>query len=686
MARNLSEIIPAFFTGPGGARLTPEQIAQRRAASASLIGQATDTSPNAGGVASILTKALLGGMAGYDARTADNAIGANAEASSGNVARMLAELNGGYATAGQGATVASTVVGGGQNVAPAMAGPVVAEGEIADYIRQSAAARGIDPDIALRVAMSEGGVKDPVRQSDVVKNGVREASYGPFQLYMGGGLGNKALEAGIDPRDPNQWRQGIDFALDQAAAGGWGPWYGAAKVGIGNRAGLDNARAIGFSKQSTQPAAAAIETAAPSTGYVDPEVRAMPRNEVASALAQPTQVPAPTAATPAAQDMGIEAALGAGSFPAAPTSPAQRPISPAVIQGLGPYASPEERSVAGLLLNQHMSQQQAAQQQALAQQQRQQEIARRQQIAQQAGIDPSYALDDELWKGATGNIFAAPSTTTVGNSIIDNRTGQPIYQGAPERQPLMNLGDGTVYDPNAPQDQRFIQAPNGNRGFRQANAEEIKAYGTNGQVGPDGKFYPITPPQGTALSVDPTTGAVTFNQGAGVKPLTEGQSKDSFFTTRMTAANPTLEANETALLNLGEKAAGAAPLGMGNYLQSEQYQLARDAGRDFVTAYLRKDSGAALTPAEERLYGELLLPQPGDKPATIELKRQRRQVAVEAIKSGMPPQAVDGVLKAIKAVPGAESPTTPSETPTPSNGSGWREVSPGIRIRPKGGN
>lgn len=116
---------------------------------------------------------------------------------------------------------------------------------IEDYIRRAAAARGIDPDIAVRVARSEGGLKDPTRQSLVTKNGVQEPSYGPFQLLIGGGntgfprgMGNDALAAGIDPRDPNQWQKGVDFALDNAARSGWGAWYGAKAAGIGNRQGI----------------------------------------------------------------------------------------------------------------------------------------------------------------------------------------------------------------------------------------------------------------------------------------------------------------------------------------------------------------------------------------------------------------------------------------------------------------
>lgn len=132
------------------------------------------------------------------------------------------------------------------------------QGAIEAYIRHAAQKRGIDPEIALKVAMSEGGVSDPTRQSDVVKNGVREQSYGPFQLYMNGGLGNEALAAGIDPR--KDWQGGIDFALDKAAQGGWGPWYGAEKVGVTGRMG------IGGGQQPMQVADASGGTPAPQGG------------------------------------------------------------------------------------------------------------------------------------------------------------------------------------------------------------------------------------------------------------------------------------------------------------------------------------------------------------------------------------------------------------------------------------
>jgi hypothetical protein len=114
------------------------------------------------------------------------------------------------------------------------------------YIRSAAAERGIDPDTAVRVARSEG-LAPNTWQSNFARGGRREPSFGDFQLLVGGpgtgypvGLGNEMLErTGLDPSDPNNWQKSVDFALDNARAGGWGPWYGAKRVGITGRAGID---------------------------------------------------------------------------------------------------------------------------------------------------------------------------------------------------------------------------------------------------------------------------------------------------------------------------------------------------------------------------------------------------------------------------------------------------------------
>lgn len=214
------------------------------------------------------------------------------------------------------------------------------------------------------------------------------------------------------------------------------------------------------------------------------------------------------------------------------------------------------------------------------------------------------------------------------------------------QQSLINAGGGRLYDPNS---QKWITAPESDEnGFRRATPEEASQYGAaGGQFGPDGRFYPINPPSGTALNVDPNTGAISFQQGAGVKPMTEGQSKDTVFATRAEGALPTLDKYEKSLTSVRDTIAGSVPI-IGNMMKSDEYQQAEQAGLEFLQAILRKDTGAAITEAEQNEYGKVYLPLPGDTEKTIKQKRQSRVRALEAIKAGMPPHAILAQEKALR--------------------------------------
>lgn len=150
---------------------------------------------------------------------------------------------------------------------------------------------------------------------------------------------------------------------------------------------------------------------------------------------------------------------------------------------------------------------------------------------------------------------------------------------------------------------------------------------------------------GMSLSVDPATGAVSFVQGpgaAGAMPkLSETTSKDVNFLTRSTAANTTLEGIDTELTNLAARAANADPTGLArSWMQSDNFQKAEQAALEFKTAILRKDTGAAITEGEDRLYDRLYIPQPGDSTALIEQKRTARTRAVAALEAGIPSEAI----------------------------------------------
>lgn len=150
--------------------------------------------------------------------------------------------------------------------------------ELETYIRRAAAARGIDPDIAVRVAKSEGGLDDPTRQSLVRKNGLQEPSYGPFQLLVGDGrnfprgMGNDFVaKYGMHPSDPQAAYKGIDFALDNAKQSGWGAWYGAKAAGINKFDGI-NGRAVADGPKGQEAYTAPRPADAPIIGSMAPQI------------------------------------------------------------------------------------------------------------------------------------------------------------------------------------------------------------------------------------------------------------------------------------------------------------------------------------------------------------------------------------------------------------------------------
>jgi len=106
--------------------------------------------------------------------------------------------------------------------------------------------------------------------------------------------------------------------------------------------------------------------------------------------------------------------------------------------------------------------------------------------------------------------------------------------------------------------------------------------------------------------------------------MTEGQSKDVVYFRRGAAANQQLNELENALTQWTDSFAenfGA----LGRKFQDAEYQKARRAANEFLAMVLRKDTGAAVTEQEFDFYAPMYIPMPGDKPETIEAKRQARE-------------------------------------------------------------
>lgn len=118
---------------------------------------------------------------------------------------------------------------------PPKTGAFTSQAEKEAFIRDEAIKRGIDPDVAVRVAKSEGF------NNFIGDNGT---SFGAFQLHVtrdgrGNAVGDQFRAAtGLDPADPANERAAIAYALDDARRNGWAAYHGAANTGIGNWVGI----------------------------------------------------------------------------------------------------------------------------------------------------------------------------------------------------------------------------------------------------------------------------------------------------------------------------------------------------------------------------------------------------------------------------------------------------------------
>lgn len=314
----------SYIFGPGTGAETPQQLQRKREIAESILRGANIGSPsNVGEGLTALGQGIASAMGGIAARRADRDMAAGERQAMEQFFRS--GLFGGASAGGNYGPVGPSAASpaGGARAASEIQTSAAGIGEMEGYIRQAASARGINPDVAVRVARSEG-LAPGVWQSNVVKNGRRETSYGPFQLLVGGGLGDKfQRQHGASPADPSTWRQQIDFALDEAATGGWGPWYGAAKVGVGRRTGLEGARPLGAQTRAdvrTSGMPVQVASLDPSIGMTADAGLSDPAPQVPTPVPPPAArppMPAPAAATP-------QPAMP-GGLPATGPTPTARP-------------------------------------------------------------------------------------------------------------------------------------------------------------------------------------------------------------------------------------------------------------------------------------------------------------------------------------------------------------------------
>lgn len=166
------------------------------------------------------------------------------------------------------------------------------------------------------------------------------------------------------------------------------------------------------------------------------------------------------------------------------------------------------------------------------------------------------------------------------------------------------------------------------------------------------KPFEVTGPDGTKILVQQDKqGNIKPVQGYGPKgendkPLNDTQSKALLFGSRMRDASKELDALAEKGVNrpsVIKDAVSGVPL-VGRALSaaanstvvSADQQRAEQAQRDYITAVLRRESGAAIAQDEYETARKQYFPQVGDSPAVIAQKKRTRDLATEGLLAEVP--------------------------------------------------
>lgn len=178
------------------------------------------------------------------------------------------------------------------------------------------------------------------------------------------------------------------------------------------------------------------------------------------------------------------------------------------------------------------------------------------------------------------------------------------------------------------------------------------------------------------LLVNTKTGsgrAITGPDGevlAGVtKPLNDSQSKALLFGTRMQEADKVL--NQLAAKGVSTSVPGSRAPGIGGIItafSSDEQQQLDQAKRDFMTATLRRESGASISPGEFDTADKQYFPQVGDSPGVIAQKARNRQLALNGVLVEVPEKQRKSITP-VSVTPTAKA--APSKTASGATVSNW---------------
>lgn len=118
---------------------------------------------------------------------------------------------------------------------------------------------------------------------------------------------------------------------------------------------------------------------------------------------------------------------------------------------------------------------------------------------------------------------------------------------------------------------------------------------------------------------------------SGADKFNEAQGKSAAFADRMFQNEELVRRQEAVGTNRMQQGLAKLPFGAGSYANSDEFKSYKAAKDNWITAQLRKESGAAIGQSEYDAADKQYFPQPGDPAAVIEQKRQLRRLAIEGM-------------------------------------------------------
>ena len=245
--------------------------------------------------------------------------------------------------------------------------------------------------------------------------------------------------------------------------------------------------------------------------------------------------------------------------------------------------------------------------------------ARAQKITDDLKVSLNTVLTDSAKNGATSDVIAKISSAKTLAEAVD-AAGSYLQGGTGI------IGEYNFYKKDAtsrgltPVDFATYQNEDANRKIRVAAASQD----------PD---RILSANEAAALGLPFGTKASDAYGKFATKPATEAQNKDASYAQRTFEANGYINNLEDTVAGMNPVSyysqITAEPTAFGNAFVSDDIRQLRQAERNFLTAILRRESGAAISATEFATGDKQYFPRPGDDEVTLSQKRQNRETQIK---------------------------------------------------------